>query len=359
MKEITVEELQTKQNPLIIDIRSPIEYKDGSIPEAINIPLFTDEERAVIGTIYKQEGQAAAKWRAMEFVSPKIPSLLQQIKSAMANEQELVVHCWRGGMRSKAVVTFLEFAGIYAMRLEGGYKAYRQYILKQIPTMFPDKAIVLHGLTGVGKTDVLKQLRSQGYPMLDLEEMAAHRGSIFGTIGLGEGNNQKIFDSLLYKGLREIQGSPYFLMEAESKRIGKAVQPEELMERKMKGINLYIHTPIEQRVKQLVNEYVLPYQTEPWYHDHISLGIEKIMRRIKDNEMKKALIQTLETKDYQMMIHILLEHYYDPRYDHATHEYEGDFIDIYADDSNDASMKVLAAIDKLMVKKNEVLEEKI
>ncbi|SDL89105.1 tRNA 2-selenouridine(34) synthase MnmH [Bacillus sp. OK048] len=358
MKEITVEELQTIQNPLIIDIRSPIEYKDGSIPEAINIPLFTDEERAVIGTIYKQEGQAAAKWRAMEFVSPKIPSLLQQIKAAMANEQELVIHCWRGGMRSKAVVTFLEFAGIYAMRLEGGYKAYRQYILKQIPTMFPDKAIVLHGLTGVGKTDVLKQLRSQGYPILDLEEMAAHRGSIFGTIGLGEGNNQKIFDSLLYKGLREIQGSPYLLMEAESKRIGKAVQPKELMDRKMKGINLYIHTPIEQRVKQLVNEYVLPYQTEPWYHDHISLGIEKILRRIKDNEMKKALIQTLETKDYQMMIHILLEHYYDPRYDHATHEYDGDFIDIYADDSNDASIKVLAEIDKLMVKKNEVLEEK-
>ena len=94
-------------------------------------------------------------------------------------------------------------------------------------------------------------------------------------------------------------------------------------------------------------------------HGQISLGIEKILRRIKDNEMKKALIQTLETKNYQEMIHILLEQYYDPRYDHATHEYEGDFINIYADDSNDASMKVMAAIDKLMVKKNEVLEEKI
>ena len=265
MKEITVEELQTIKNSLIIDIRSPIEFKDGSIPEAINIPLFTDEEREVIGTIYKQEGPAAAKWRAMEFVSPKIPSLLQQIKAAISDGEKLVVHCWRGGMRSKAVVTFLEFAGIYAMRLEGGYKAYRQYILKQIPSMFPEKAIVLHGLTGVGKTVVLKQLSSLGYPMLDLEEMAAHRGSIFGTIGLGEGNNQKIFDSLLYKGLKEIQGSAYFVMEAESKRIGKAVQPEELMEKKMKGINIYIHTPIEQRVKQLVNEYVLPYQAEPWY----------------------------------------------------------------------------------------------
>jgi tRNA 2-selenouridine synthase len=225
--------------------------------------------------------------------------------------------------------------------------------------MFPEKAIVLHGLTGVGKTEVLKNLKSLGYPILDLEEMAAHRGSIFGTIGLGEGNNQKIFDSLLYKGLREIKGSNFFVMEAESKRIGKAVQPGELMDKKMMGINIYIHTPLEQRVKQLVNEYVLPYQNEPWYHDQISNGIEKILRRIKDHEMKKALIQTLENKDYPEMITILLEHYYDPRYDHATLEYDGKFIDIYAGDSIDASMKVMAEVDKLLIEKKVIFEEQI
>jgi tRNA 2-selenouridine synthase len=359
MKEITVEELQTIKNPVIIDIRAPIEFKDGAIPEAINIPLFTDKEREEIGTIYKQEGQAAAKWRAMEFVSPKIPNLLHQIKAAMGNGEELIVHCWRGGMRSKAVVTFLEFAGINAARLTGGYKAYRQYILQQIPTMFPEKAIVLHGLTGVGKTEVLKKLKAFGYPTLDLEEMAAHRGSIFGTIGLGEGNNQKTFDSLLYKGLQDIQGSTYFVMEAESKRIGKAAQPEELMDKKMRGINIYIHTPLEQRVKHLVNEYVLPYQNEPWYHNQISIGIEKILRRIKHNDMKQIVVQSLEKKDYQGMIGILLEHYYDPRYDHATLEYHGTFIDVYADDFEDASIKVMAELDKLMMKKKVVFESQM
>ena len=346
MKEITVEELLTLKDPVIIDVRSPIEFADGAIPDAINIPLFTDEERQVIGTIYKHEGQAAAKWQAMEFVSPKIPVLLKTIKSYQT-DGEIVIHCWRGGMRSKAVVTFLEFAGIYAWRLLGGYKAYRHHILEQIPSMIPDKTVVIHGMTGVGKTEVLKILNKKGYPVLDLEEMAGHRGSIFGTIGLGEGHNQKTFDSLLFKGLTEIQGSDYFLVEAESKRIGKAVQPEKLMDVKFKGLNIYLHTPIEQRVKLLVSEYVLPYEQEPWYNQKISLGIERVLRRVKDNDIRKRLIETLNEKNYREMILILLDHYYDPRYDHARQEYIGEFIDIVAENPIDAAEKIEAKLKEL------------
>jgi len=346
MKEITVEELLTLKDPVIIDIRSPIEFADGAIPDAINIPLFTDEERQVIGTIYKHEGQAAAKWQAMEFVSPKIPVLLKTIKSYQT-DGEIVIHCWRGGMRSKAVVTFLEFAGIYAWRLLGGYKAYRHHILEQIPSMIPDKTVVIHGMTGVGKTEVLKILNKKGYPVLDLEEMAGHRGSIFGTIGLGEGHNQKTFDSLLFKGLTEIQGSDYFLVEAESKRIGKAVQPEKLMDVKFKGLNIYLHTPIEQRVKLLVSEYVLPYEQEPWYNQKISLGIERVLRRVKDNDIRKRLIETLNEKNYREMILILLDHYYDTRYDHARQEYIGEFIDIVAENPIDAAEKIEAKLKEL------------
>jgi tRNA 2-selenouridine synthase len=347
MKEITFEELLTIKKPIIIDIRSPIEFKDGAIPGAINVPLFSDDERHVIGTIYKKEGQAQAKWKAMEIVSPKIPFLLQTIKNYHSNDTELVIHCWRGGMRSKAVVTFLEFAGIYCWRLLGGYKAYRNYILEQLSTMLPNKAIVLHGLTGVGKTEVLKFLKKKGYPILDLEEMAGHRGSIFGTIGLGNGHNQKTFDSLLFKGLLEIQDADYFLVEAESKRIGKAVQSGELMDKKLQGININLHTPIEQRVKHLVSEYVLPYKDEPGYFESISEGIEKVLRRVKDMEIKKMLVQTLEDRNYQEMIRILLEHYYDPRYDHARKEYEGEFFEIFADDPVDGAGKIAAKLDEL------------
>jgi len=346
MKVITVDELLKLKEPVIIDIRSPIEFKDGAIPGAINVPLFSDEERQEVGTIYKHEGQAAAKWKAMEFVSPKIPVLLKTIKSYQTNG-ELIIHCWRGGMRSKAVVTFLEFAGIYAWRLLGGYKAYRQYILEKIPSIIPNQAVVIHGMTGVGKTEVLKLLAQSGFPVLDLEEMAGHRGSIFGTIGLGEGHNQKIFDSLLFKGLQEIMASNYFLVEAESKRIGKAVQPEELMEVKFKGINLYIHSSLEQRVKHLVSEYVLPYEQEAWYHEKISLGIEKVLKRVKDVEIRKRLMELVQEKSYQEMILILLEHYYDPRYDHARQEYEGEFFDIFAKNPVDAAVKIAAKLDEL------------
>jgi len=348
MKELHVENLYKLNNPIIIDIRSPIEFADGAIPGAINVPLFSNEEREIIGTIYKQEGQAAAKWKAMEFVSPRIPALLQTIKS-YHTDGELVIHCWRGGMRSKAVVTFLEFAGIYAWRLEGGYKAYRHYILEQIPTMIPEKAIVLHGMTGVGKTEVLKILKNNGFPILDLEEMAGHRGSIFGTIGLSDGHNQKTFDSLLFKGLQEIYGSQYFLVEAESKRIGKAVQPEELMSVKFNGLNIYIHTPLEQRVKQLVAEYVRPYKHEPWYEEKITLGIEKVLKRVKDPNIRKRLIDSLDDKNYREMILILLEHYYDPRYDHARHDYVGEFIDIYAENPVDAADKIAAKLTNLTI----------
>lgn len=333
VKEITVEELLQIENVIPIDIRAPIEFKDGAIPEAINIPLFTDEERAEIGTIYKQSGQKAAKWRAMEVVSPKLPTMLSKIRALTKDGKQPVIYCWRGGMRSRSVVTFLEYAGVSSIRLIDGYRGYRHYILEQIPKLMPEKAVVLHGMTGVGKTDILHILKNQGFPIIDLEGIAAHRGSVFGGFGIGEGsgNNQKTFDALLFEALRNLNGSQYMIIEAESKRIGRAVLPAELLELKENGLHLHINASLETRVERIYKEYVSNYENKPWFHEKVVEGIRQIQKRIKDDDILEQLNLAVHAKNYRKVIHYLLAYYYDSRYEHKDADYVGPFVTINSD----------------------------
>ncbi|MBP2241846.1 tRNA 2-selenouridine synthase [Cytobacillus eiseniae] len=325
MKEITVGELLQLKNAIPIDVRSPVEFKEFCIPGAVNIPLFTDEERAVIGTIYKQEGSDAAKWKAMEVVSPKLPTLLGEIKEISANGMQPIIYCWRGGMRSKAVATFISFSGLSIPRLVGGYRAYRQYILEQIPAMLPEKAITLHGMTGVGKTDILKGLSDKGFPVIDLEALAGHRGSIFGTYGLFTGNNQKTFDALLFQSLMGMQESPYFLIEAESKRIGKVVIPEALLLKKQQGMNIQLQSSLQSRIERIYSDYVFPYLQEEWFHNKVIERLVYIKKRLKDYDLIFRLDEAVNQENYHLVIKILLEEYYDPRYAHKKMEYTEPF----------------------------------
>lgn len=330
MKDISVQELISSKEFIPVDVRAPIEHRDSAIPGSVNIPLFTDEERQEIGTLYKQSGEEAAKWRAMEIVSPKLPHLLGEIKDLKKSGAEPVIHCWRGGMRSRSVASFLEYAGIPALRLEGGYRAYREYILERIPQLLPEKAIVLHGMTGTGKTDILQALQEKGYPVVDLEKMANHRGSIFGMIGMGEAHNQKTFDALLFERLNEIKGSNYFIIEAESKRIGRAAQPEEMLKKKVNGIHYLVKSSIPKRVQRIYNEYVQPFLGEAWFEEEVREKVSKLIKRV-NHDVSPSLAFALEEKKYKKLIEILLVHYYDPRYNHALLEYEGPFEDIDSD----------------------------
>lgn len=332
MKDITVRELLEMEQVVPVDVRSPGEFEEASIPGAVNIPIFTNEERKEVGTLYKQKGSNEAKWRAMEMVSPKLAQILGSIKNIKDEGKQPVLYCWRGGMRSASISTFLDFAGIESVRISGGYRAYRQYILEQIPKLIPKQALVLHGMTGTGKTEILVQLQKKGYPVIDLEGMAAHRGSLFGAVGFAmDGNNQKIFDSLLFENLQKIKSFSYFIIEAESKRIGRAGQPDELYEKKINGLNIYLHASIETRVMRIYDEYVKPNENEPWFHDTILEKVGLIKKRLKDAEVYNTLLENTRNKQYKEVIHLLLKYYYDPRYQFKQHEYTNDFTEIQAD----------------------------
>lgn len=328
MHDILITDFLKKKDIIPIDVRSPKEFKEGAIPQAINVPLLSDLERHEVGKIFKEKGERKARWRAMEIVSPKLPEMLKKIKKVADGGKTPVLYCWRGGMRSKSVATFCEYAGLPANRLVDGYKGYRKYILEKTKEMIPKKAIVIHGGTGVGKTEILYRLEEKGYPVLDLEKIANHRGSVFGSLGQGEPHTQKTFDSLLFEELTKLQKEPYFFVEAESRRIGRAIQPDELLQRLINGYHIQIVASNEKRVDRILAEYTEPYQGTDWYQDKVSEAFSYISKRITNKKITSSIYQAIEEKDYALVVEFLLEHYYDPRYKHSTNIYNGEFVEV-------------------------------
>lgn len=337
-QDIAIEELlelQQKKKFTLIDVRSPSEYQDATIPGSLNIPIFTDEERAEIGTLYKQVSIQAAKDRGLEIVSAKLPAF---IKSFEQIQGQKVVFCWRGGMRSKTTATVLSLMGIRAFRLTGGYRDYRKWVVESLEQFnFQPTGYIINGNTGSGKTLILQRLKEKGYPVLDLESMAGHRGSIFGHIGMST-YNQKTFESLLMKELLEIKGSPYILMEAESRRIGKAVLPDFIVQKKESGVQFFIEMPIEERVRHILEGY------RPEEHqEECLLAFKKIKNRIH-TPIAKEIEELLRSGNFAGTVRLLLEHYYDPRYEYATKQYEQDRVTIQAANVEEA----VSAIDKYL-----------
>ncbi|TJY43975.1 tRNA 2-selenouridine(34) synthase MnmH [Cohnella pontilimi] len=318
-QDISLEELieQRKSgNFVLIDVRSPSEFEESSIPGSINIPLFNDEERAEVGTIYKQVSAQAAKERGLEIVSAKLPDFIRTFAEIPGRK---AVFCWRGGMRSKTSATVLSLMDIHVYRLNGGYRAYRKWIMDSLENFhLRPKAVVLHGNTGTGKTLILRTLKERGLPVLDLEGMAGHRGSIFGQIGL-KGNNQKTFEALLLEELLLCQHSPYVLMEAESKRIGKVVLPDFLVRKKEAGHHLMLELPLDVRVQHILDDY-----RPEEHHEECLAAFRHIKSRIH-TPIAHEIEGCLMTARYDKAVKMLLEHYYDPRYAFSTDAYGADF----------------------------------
>ncbi|MCA1055662.1 tRNA 2-selenouridine(34) synthase MnmH [Rossellomorea aquimaris] len=316
-KDVSIDELLMADHGdfVFVDVRSPSEYNEMTIPGSYNIPVFDDEERAEVGTLYKQVSKEVATDRGLELFSAKLPRFVKQFREL---DGKPVVFCWRGGMRSKAAATFLDLMGISTIRIKGGVRAYRKWVMSQIETLeMKPKAFVLNGGTGTGKTAILHELKKQGFPVLDIEGMANHRGSVFGAIGQHP-INQKTFDSLLVNEVNQLNSSPYVLFEAESKRIGKVLLPSFLMNKKEQAIHIFIELPIAERVSHIMEEYRLHE-----HHEEFVEGFRQIKRRIH-SPIANKIEEELKVKNYHMVLEYLLQYYYDPRYIHTAEKYGED-----------------------------------
>lgn len=305
MKVIEIDEA-LNLDCVFIDTRTPKEYNEATIPNAINVPLFSNEERVVVGTIYTKVGKNEAIEKGMEFVSKQLPIILKEFNNY--KDRKIVVFCWRGGMRSKSITSLLDSLGFDVYQLKGGHKAFRRYVLDRLSNYsFNFKLIVLHGLTGSGKTEILKRFSNS----IDLEDLAQHRNSMLGGVGL-KPRGQKMFDALLLKKLDELKNEKYVLIEGESRRLGDLNLPNLLYNQMKNGINVLIESPIDDRVKRIVKEYGL-------HRDEIKQILPRFKRLMSGNNF--SLVNEFICNDeLEEAALILLNEHYDHKYGYSINK---------------------------------------
>jgi tRNA 2-selenouridine synthase len=313
----------------IIDVRSAAEFLEGTIPGAINIPLFNEEERGVIGTIYRQGGhggQARAVDQGFSFVENKLPELLSAFQPFQ--EQPLAICCARGGMRSLSVVNLLRQAGFTACQLMGGYKEYRRNVLQCLANFRP-RLIVIHGLTGTGKTRILQRLPEA----IDLEDLAGHRSSLFGGLDR-QPSNQRTFESRLAERIATLGKEPYFV-EGESRKIGRVFIPKPLAAAMKEAVLVNIHCRLETRIARIIEDY-------PVTGEAMLQQIDTILRSLKQKmgaEQVERMCSLLRQGDLPELVRILLVEYYDKRYGKSMSEYRF-ALDISTEDLNEAAVRL-------------------
>ena len=259
MSKLTPQEFYNKSTGgLIIDVRSPVEFAAGHIPGAVNIPLFSDEERAAVGTLYADSGRDAALEKGLEFVGPKMAGFVRRVKELLAGENDeakpiAYVHCWRGGLRSQSFAWLLDLAGIEVRVLEGGYKGFRKIAHRRIGQRH--NMVILSGLTGAGKTEFLIALQDQGEQIIDLEGLANHRGSSFGAIGLGHQPTTEQFENRLFAALELLDSNRRIWVEDEGSRLGHVVVPSRFVKQIRRAPAVFLDVPKERRLDNLMREY--------------------------------------------------------------------------------------------------------
>ncbi|MFA6888841.1 MAG: tRNA 2-selenouridine(34) synthase MnmH [Candidatus Woesearchaeota archaeon] len=301
MVQIITVEHALQQQGIFIDTRTPLEYEEDHLPNAINIPVISNEERVIVGTQYVKESHDFAIKTGMDYFNKNLPGILHTAEPYKS--KSLFVYCWRGGLRSKIVAEALEHNGFKVYQIQGGYKAYRAYVQDQLRQYkLNAKIIVLYGLTGCGKTALLHTFSNS----IDLEDCAGHRGSVYGGIGLKQ-HTQKKFENLLWQKLEQLHNERFILVEGESKRIGDCYIPDFLWNAMNHGIAVKIQCSIQKRVAVILNDYF----NTPEKKEEMSRITKKLTQNIPD---KKQIIACFDNKEYAQGTELLLTKYYDPLY---------------------------------------------
>ncbi len=331
--------LSLSENNTVIDIRSPNEYLKGHIPTAVSLPLFSNEERAKVGTLYKSQGRQAAIKKGLELVGPKMKTMIS-FAEGLEFKEALLVHCWRGGMRSESIALLFHLYGLPVLTLQGGYKQFRNHVLRSFERSL--NLTVLAGHTGAGKTEILGHLKRLGEQVLDLEGLAHHRGSSFGGIGQPDQPTTEQFENDLYYRLRQLDQSRRIWVEDESYNIGKVFLPSDFYRQKQASPWVRVEMSQALRIERLVRSY--------GRLDRLQLqrSVIRIRKRLGDLRCRQCL-QAID-KGHMEHAAALLLHYYDKTYKNALARRGGReifSISVAIDDLESTAKAILEAADRM------------
>jgi tRNA 2-selenouridine synthase len=294
-----------KTNAIFIDTRTPKEFQLDHLPNAINIPILSNEERHLIGITYKKSKEAAVQ-QGINYFSKKLPNFMEQVNKYKA--KQIIFYCWRGGMRSRAVTALLESLNYNVLQLQGGYKAFREHVRYQLENyQLKPKLMVLWGLTCTGKTELLNQFSNS----IDLEGLAQHRGSLYGGLGL-KPHTQKRFDTLFLQRINQLNKEKVIFVEGESRKVGDVQIPAFFYKLMLQGTHILITRSLDKRAEFAVKEY---------FSDKNSINkikeITKTLSKVISNKKKQEVITFIEGNKLKEAASFLLQDYYDPLYSHT------------------------------------------
>lgn len=294
---------------VVIDVRSPSEYRRGHIPHAVSIPLFSDAERAAVGTAYVREGRDSAIEIGLGYVLPRMSAFVCDVGTVLSHaiNASVILYCWRGGMRSAAFAGLLRKEGIASEVIPRGYKAYRQKVLTDISQH--GRLIVISGRTGSGKTRLIEELRSRGYAVINLEAIAKHRGSAFGSVGMPEQPTSEHAMNIVHSELMKFKSDQVVFIEDESQSIGYVNIDHGLFERMRTSPRILLDVPVDARLTNLCTEYG---SADP---AQLEAGFRKIHRKLGGAMLAVALTE-LHKGNFFDAARAALD-YYDATYDYT------------------------------------------